>query len=111
MQELLCISDVGLSDYSSWLCDFALTKKPAFIYATDFDIYGHDRGFYYPLETTPFPIAKNNRELNESIRNFDREKYEVRRQEFLKDKGCIEDGHAAERIVDKIEEIIGHNNR
>lgn len=111
MQELLCIADAGLSDYSSWLCDFALTKKPAFIYATDFDIYGHDRGFYYPLETTPFPIAKNNKELSENIMGFDIEKYEIKRQEFLKDKGCIEDGHASERIVNKIEEIIGHNTR
>lgn len=25
---------------------------------------------------------------------------------FLKDKGCIEDGHASERIVDLIEKIM-----
>ncbi|MCM1386973.1 MAG: CDP-glycerol glycerophosphotransferase family protein [Bacillus sp. (in: Bacteria)] len=108
MQELLCIADAGLSDYSSWLCDYALTAKPAFIYAVDFDSYGHDRGFYYPLETTPFPISRNNDELNESIIHFDMQKYEEKRRLFLEDKGCMEDGHAAGRIVDKIEQIINN---
>ena len=28
-------------------------------------------------------------------------------EEFLKDKGCFEDGHASERVVEKIKEIIG----
>ncbi len=106
MQELLCIADAGLSDYSSWLCDYALTAKPAFIYAVDFDVYGHDRGFYYPLETTPFPISRNNEELNESILHFDMMQYESNRKIFLDDKGCVEDGYAAKRLVDKIEEII-----
>ncbi len=108
MQELLCIADAGLSDYSSWLCDYALTTKPAFIYAVDFDVYGHDRGFYYPLETTPFPISRNNDELNESIIHFDMQQYESKRKTFLEDKGCMEDGYAAKRIVDKLEEIINN---
>ena len=39
MQELLCAADIGITDYSSWLCDFVLTDKPGFIYCNDMDKY------------------------------------------------------------------------
>lgn len=102
MQELLCVTDIGLSDYSSWLCDFMLTRKPAFIFATDIEEFEGGRGLYYPLETTPFPIATNNEELVEAVLKFDNEKYIKGVDEFLKDKGCVDDGKSAQRIVEEI---------
>ena len=106
MQELLCVCDVGITDYSSWMCDYVLTKRPGFLYIPDYEDYIKDRGFYYPLETTPFPIAKNNNELYEKIINFDENKYLKDVRKFLTDKGCLEDGEASKRIVNKIKEII-----
>jgi len=41
-----------------------------------------------------------------NILNFDNEKYQKEVEEFLQEKGCMEDGHASERIVDLIEGII-----
>jgi len=38
--------------------------------------------------------------------NFDEEKYKKEVEQFLIDKGCMEDGHAAERVADLIEEIM-----
>ena len=32
--------------------------------------------------------------------------YKIKVEEFLKGKDCIEDGHASERVVDLIEEIM-----
>ncbi len=107
MQELLAVADVGITDYSSWLCDYVLTKRPAFIYAVDYDDYAKDRGLYYPLDTTPFPIARDNAMLEEAILSFDAEKYQSECEAFLEDKGCVEQGTAAKRIVDKLEELIG----
>ena len=106
MQELLVAADVGITDYSSWMFDYMLSKKPVFIYAEDIEEYNTERGFYYPLESTPFPIARNNEELAKNIENFDNEKYIKEVDKFLKEKGCIEDGHASERVVDLIEEIM-----
>lgn len=106
IQELLVASDGAITDYSSCIFDFMLSRKPAFIFATDIEDYNTDRGFYYPLESTPFPVAVNNEQLAENIMNFDNEKYQKDVELFLKDKGCIEDGHAAERIVDLIEKIM-----
>ena len=105
MQELLCAADIGITDYSSWLCDFVLTEKPGFIYCNDMDKYVDERGFYYPLSETPFPVSKTNDELEKNILNFDIKKYEKHRQSFLKKRGCYEKGNASKRIVDKIYEL------
>ena len=107
MQELMLVADVGITDYSSWICDFILTGKPGFIFATDLNEYNHERGLYYPLETTPFPVAENNEQLIENILKFDENKYYKRVEVFLKDKCCFEDGKASYRVVEKIKEIIG----
>lgn len=107
IQELMVFCDIAITDYSSWIYDFVLTRKPGFIFATDIDLYNHERGFYYPLESTPFPVATNNDELTKNILYFDIDKYHKKVEEFLLDKGCVEDGKASERVVKKIKEIIG----
>lgn len=106
IQELLVSSDVAITDYSSCIFDFMLSRKPAFVFATDIKDFNNDRGFYYPLESTPFPIAVNNKELVENVLKFDDEKYQKDITNFLEDKGCMEDGHASERVVDLIEQIM-----
>lgn len=106
IQELIAISDIAITDYSSWIYDFVLTRRPGFIFATDIENYYSERGFYYPLEATPFPIATNNSELIENVRTFDLDEYSEKIQRFLDDKSCIEDGHASERVVNKILEIL-----
>lgn len=104
MQDLLVVSDVLVSDYSSCMFDFMLTRRPVFVYATDRAKYEHDRGFYYPLSATPFPIATTEAELAEKIAAFDETAYRAGVEAFLEEKGCVEDGHATERVVDLIEE-------
>lgn len=109
MQELISVTDVAITDYSSWIYDFMLLRRPGFIYAADIDEYNTERGFCYPLETTPFPIARDNEEMSENIRSFDETVYMERLDEFLKDKGCVEDGHASERVVDLILRLLDGN--
>lgn len=107
IQELMLIADVAITDYSSWIYDFMLSRKPCFIFAADLDHYCEkERGFCYPLETTPFGIAKNNEELVNAIRSFDANEYERDLDAFLLGKGCIDDGHAAERVADLIESVV-----
>lgn len=106
MQELMIASDFALTDYSSWIFDYMLLRRPAAIIADDLNDYMLKRDFYYPLESTPFPIAENDEGLESNILNFNLEKYNQELEGFLKDKGCMEDGHASERIVDKIVEYL-----
>ena len=106
MQELLCASDIGITDYSSWMCDFVLTKRPGFLFATDIKEYMNDeRGFYYPLSSTPFGLAESNEELYNKIINFDEKKYLKDVDKFLDKLGCYEKGNASKRVVKKIQEL------
>ena len=106
IQELMAAADIGITDYSSWIYDFMLTRRPCFIYASDLKEYNEDRGFYYKLETTPFMIAENTKQLCSNIKNFDRDTYERKLDCFLDDKGCMEDGMASRRIVDFMMEYL-----
>lgn len=110
MQDLLQVADIGITDYSSWIFDFMLTGRPGFIYATDIALYNNERGFVYPLETTPFPIATDNAEMQKNILAFDEQKYAIEHAAFLKEKGCCEDGHASEKVVDKILQLMKENS-
>lgn len=106
IQELLCVIEAGITDYSSWICEYLLTKKAGFLFAADAERYAvRDRAFFFPLTELPFPVAENEEELFENIKIFDKNKYERLCDAFLKEKGCIDDGRAAERIVTAIQKI------
>lgn len=106
VQELLVAADVCVSDYSSCIFDFLHTGKPAFIFAPDRREYERSRGLYYPLSETPFSVAENNEQLVNNILNFRSDQYLKRTQSFLRSKGSIEDGHAAERVVNFLQTIM-----
>lgn len=105
IQELLLCADCMISDYSSCIFDFMLTRRPAFVFATDIEEFDNERGFYYPLESTPFPIATDNGMLLHNIHCFDKSTYTVKLEQFLNEKGCVEDGQAAERVADLVMEL------
>ncbi len=108
MQELLAFTDVAITDYSSWIYDFVLTGKPGFIFAMDVEKYNDERGFYFKLEDTPFPVAKTSDELAANIESFDEDgTYEGKVEEFLAGKGCMDDGHASERIAEQFIRWMG----
>lgn len=106
MQELLAAADAGITDYSSWIFDYLLLKRPAFIYAEDITDYSDSRGFYYPLSETPFPVADSNDALLKNIRQFDKAVFVRACDRFLKEKGCYEMGNAGERLAEFMEEYI-----
>ncbi len=108
IQDLMLIADIGMTDYSSWIYDYFFTRKPGFLYVPDIEEYeSKDREFLFPIEETPFPIAKTIHELCKQIENFDEEKYQRDYQTFSDKMACYEDGHATERIVNKLKEIMG----
>jgi CDP-glycerol glycerophosphotransferase len=109
IQELMVAADVGITDYSSWICDFVLTGRPGFIYGSDLADYDRERGFYYPLEETPFPIAQTNDELVENVLHFDAELYAQKKERFLQARDCKETGTAAKQIVEIIKQQCGLN--
>lgn len=99
IQELMVAIDFAVTDYSSWIFDYVVTKKPGMIYAPDLEEYQNSTGFYYPITATPFPIATDNSSVSELIRGFDMDKYVEEVGRFLDGKGCVDDGKASERAA------------
>lgn len=106
MQELMLAADVAITDYSSWIFDYLLSGRPGFLLATDLRKFDQKRGFYYSLSETPFPVAESESELVRNIAAFNEADYRAKVAAFLKGKGCVEDGHASERVCDLIEAFL-----
>lgn len=105
MQELLCISDILITDYSSSMFDFAMLNRPCILYATDAEKY--DRGYYFSLSELPFPMAHNQDELVSIIDSFDNNQYQQSLNHFFRDTvGLFEDGQASKALC---EWIVSHS--
>lgn len=99
MQELLCVSDMLITDYSSSMFDYAMLRRPCLLYATDVEQY--DRGYYYDFKDLPFPLARNGEQLRELIANFDEDIYLNRLDDFLENTlGLKECGTAAKGLAE-----------
>ena len=102
MQELLLISDILITDYSSSIWDFALLEKPGFLYTPDLQDYLNERGFYTPIEQWPFPFAASNEELRELIESFDEEKNKKKIAGHFSLLGSFENGSACQKIIKEL---------
>ena len=103
MQELLCASDILVTDYSSCMFDMMIAGKPCILFVPDFEEYtNNERGLYFDLKDLPFPLAKNKTELDKLIRCFDYKKYKKDVTVFLKRIGSCENGTAAKKIAEYI---------
>ena len=109
IQELLVMADVCITDYSSLIFDFLHSRKPGFIYAPDKAKYDENRGFCYPLEETPFPIAETEAELCSCIETFDAALFAERADKFIAARGAMEEAGAARRAVDLIEALLNND--
>ena len=106
-QEILAISDIIISDFSSIMFEFSYIFKPVFLYASDKEKYiKNDRNFLINYEELPFPISTTNEELSKQILNFDENEYKQKVQAFLDKYGVHEDGHASERAAKFILKLL-----
>lgn len=103
--NLLGITDILISDYSSIFFDFLVTKRPILFYITDLEAYSQDRGLYFSVDNLPGPITDNLEQLSEWINNIDNfssffeyKKYEQSTQKF----SYNETGHSCEDFVNAV---------
>ena len=103
IEELLCVSDICISDYSSLIYEYSLFGRPMLFFAYDLEDYFDWRGFYYNYDDlTPGPVLRTNEELAEWIlhvdERFDPTVVEEFRERFM--SAC--DGHATRRIMEMV---------
>lgn len=97
MQELLCVTDLLITDYSSSMFDMGMLKRPCILYATDIEQY--NRGYYFKFDELPFPLARNENELLAAISSFTPEGYKKDLQEFFDNHiGMVEKGTSSKAL-------------
>lgn len=106
VSRLYLVSDICITDYSSVFFDFANLKRPLLFFAYDLEDYKEEiRGMYLDMEKElPGPVVQTNDELIDALRHLDEvtEQYRERYERFY-DKFCrIDDGNAAERVVQAV---------
>lgn len=109
--EMLSISDILITDYSSVFFDFLVTKKPIIFYSWNKELYEQDRGTYIPIDELPGPTAENIRDVitilhnRDTIMNTYQAKYNKMRLELAK----YDDGKSTERYISKIFGNVQHD--
>lgn len=111
IQELLLISDILVTDYSSIIFDYLLLNRPILLFVYDFEKYSKERGMYYDFkEIAPGPLLFNGKELIDAIKNVEKiDKDFKEKRELIKNRfNKYTDGNSIERILKFLD--INFNN-
>jgi CDP-ribitol ribitolphosphotransferase len=101
MNELMFVSDLLVTDYSSAIFEFALLGRPMAFLAPDADAYERERGFYLDFRRDmPGPIFDTTQALAAWIAAGDLDP--ERSVAFAGQSFEVADGHASERFVDRV---------
>ncbi len=102
IEELMLVSDLCITDYSSLIFEYALLDKPMIFYAYDSEEYERDRGFYFPYkEFIPGAYCAEGWQVVDEILHPSGE-YREKRKEFCERFMSCCDGHATERIIEQL---------
>jgi CDP-glycerol glycerophosphotransferase len=106
VMELLLVADVLITDYSSLAFDFACTGRPIVFFTPTLEEYRDDvRGFAIDFEAdAPGPLLGTSEEVIDALRDLEgvRSAYGDRYESFAETYCGLSDGHAAERVVDRV---------
>lgn len=104
--ELLAITDVLITDYSSIFFDFLLTKRPILFYSYDQEQYEKERGLYFSMQEMPGKICHTLDILCDALANI---LVQITNDSWSPDKKYLnactvfsprEDGGATDRVID-----------
>ncbi|MBW8487394.1 CDP-glycerol glycerophosphotransferase family protein [Actinomadura parmotrematis] len=106
MQELLLVTDVLITDYSSVMFDFAATGRPMLFFTYDLEHYrDRVRGFYLDLEAeAPGPLLRTSDDVIDAVRDIDRvaARYRDAHAAFAARACPLDDGKATLRVVERV---------
>jgi CDP-glycerol glycerophosphotransferase len=107
INDLYLASDVLITDYSSMMFDFSVTRQPMIFFTPDLDEYTDPkvRGVYFDLEEiSPGPVVRTPDEVVDLLGSIDTwvPTYDERYEAWCARFNHADDGHAAERAVDAL---------
>lgn len=109
VNDLLFITDILVTDYSSVCFEFSLLNKPMIFYCFDLEAYTETRDFYTPFtEFAPGPIVQDSDELLLHIDKF-KKVDKLNQYEFSSKYFDHFDGLSTKRVTRMIEELLKEN--
>ena len=106
VQDLLVISDILITNYSSIIWDFSLLYKEGYLYVPDLQDYTLERSFYIDIDKWPYPKCLNTRQLVDEINSYDYLKLKVKITNHHNLLGSYEKGKATEIAIEEINKIM-----
>ena len=100
IQELMCAAAVIITDYSSCMADFALQRRPGFLFTPDLKEYESVHPFSMDPKEWPYQTAISNKELIRNISEYDDKKGLDKIEGFFEKIGNCDDGHSVSRLID-----------
>ena len=107
MKDLLQITDLLLTNYSSSIWDFSFTGRPCLLFTPDLKEYEEFRGFDKDIREWGFPISETNDQLEDAILNFDPVAFRKAMAKHHDDLGSYETGEATEKCCAFLAEKLG----
>ncbi|WP_409290556.1 CDP-glycerol glycerophosphotransferase family protein [Peribacillus sp. SCS-37] len=102
INELLLVTDILISDYSSIPYEYSLLQKPMLFFAYDLEEYTRDRGLWEEYETmVPGPVVSDTRELAEVIKRAQFDLEAVR--SFSRKWNKYSTGKSSSKLIDYLE--------
>ncbi len=101
--DVLLVTDLLITDYSSIMFDFAVQKRPIVILAQDKDLYAAARGTYFDIARLhPGTFCTTLPDLTRALdtRAYDSEAARAQARNFHAVFCHLDDGHAARRVCD-----------
>lgn len=107
LYELMIVSDVLITDYSSVIFEYSLLNKPMFFYCPDLENYVLERDFYYPFqEFAPGPIRMDLESLIEDLKSVGFQKKQLNFSSFSDRFMSRCDGKSTERVVSLVLSLV-----
>ncbi|MCQ4310755.1 CDP-glycerol glycerophosphotransferase family protein [Pseudomonas stutzeri] len=104
--ELCRVADCLVTDYSSVFFDFAVTGRPILFYCYDLALYEKAlRGFYLDMQSDlPGPVVQDSEQLLDLLADLPAvsQRYANRYAHFRERFCALNDGRAAERVVERV---------
>lgn len=98
MQELLASADCIITDYSSCIWDYAIMRRPIYLYVPDYEQYEKERGYHVNIHELGFPVAQSNIELLSAFRNMTEKNAQINAEQFVNSCHSYESGTASAQV-------------
>jgi len=101
VNDLLLVTDILITDYSSVCFEFGILNKPMLFFGFDVEQYIKDRDFYYDyFDFIPGPLVKDTDQIIDKIINEDFQSEKIK--PFIKYFFGDSLGHASKNVVDNV---------